>query len=1672
MADDKYVLELDMDASPLVRGMASIDASTQRTVKSLTSLGVAMKELEARGTGLGRTKNASWMQSYGLTENQAKALTQQVTAMKKASDAAASFGKAASSLKGVNITASAERQAKAITSMGVAMKSVVTLASSERKELSASITIYNQAAAAARNVASADQARARAIAAVQAAQATELRASGMTAYQEQLIAIKQQGLELAKVKEQRITNAAAERAAAKQEKANAAEAVAAERARKKAIAESTAAEQKRLTALENSRFASRELARAYTSLGVALGALPAAGTYFAASQERAFADVQRTTQESLSSLSDLRSGYQELSTEIPISFEELSDIGTLGAQMDIPKDKLADFTEAVGDFAAITGVSVDTAAMGFGRLDNMLDASQRNADEAGNTYSILASQVAELGAKSVATESEILNTAQSIATTASVAGMSQDEVLGYSAALASLKVPAEWARGSMQRIFGEFNTAVADGGDDLAVFANKLGVTSDQAADLWRNDPSKFFNQLLVSIQNAGDGVAQWNAIQDMGFTNTRDVQMLQRLANGYDVVAQALESSAEAGKDASFLHDSMEIISQTASATFTRLANAFKNFLAGFGEGFLEPIKLTANAVIAVLNALNSLPSGIKTVVASFAGISAIVLLFRGLTASLTGLAGSAMNVTRRMAEVAPGAKPGLSALRAAWNAVFVEIAKVTAEANAAKTAQVSGAAASTAAVRGESAAQVSATAATTAGTAATVGATTAAVGFRTVAGSLFTLLGGWPMVIAGVATAAISLGTAWYQSSQSMKDSSAAADDLLDKMGGTTTLANAIVQDTMEAADGTQTATSDMVLGFDAQGDAATGAQAATKYWVDELGNVVTATEETAESLGYYTVQIGNNTKAALLNAVQNGKAWTDMSTDTKNALVSTGFTLTNYIATLSDKGDDAGKAYVQGFLAPLESEQATIQAKMDQISTTAAANRVNPMLNATYRELTDKNANLMAQIDALKGVLGADGFGQAAQDALAAAKLTGSGFEELSEGGNEAKDSVVDLTDSISSFIDEAFAGTDAAASLGEAMMNLADSIAENGTSLDPNSEAGRANLSAVKDYFNAVADEATAGINELGLTGTDAQNYMYDMIQQATDFLGQQGFDVSSVQNLANKIYDALGFTVSPGIDDTNFTSTLNNMLTNAQNTFNQIAAIMSSGVLSNSSKISKTEALTKTGSLASGNNLFAKSSASTKAATASVTMNSSKASTGSYTKPTLDTSGFKRSASRSSGSGGSGGSGGNGGSGGGSKATKDATKTAAEQFEDFISRLSTAMKEAIDKFWASSDAADAYHKSLNSLSKSVQDTKDKIEDLRKSNASLTTDLLKDQQTLHDAQFYNQIATKYGDTERMTSTQTDIDSAKADIADKNAQIAANNKEAASLQAGMYALTGYSEAAIANRAAIKDMQTQMVGLIEDYAESGASTEQVTAYTAQLKQEFINQVTQLGFNRAETIKLAGAFDSLSQSIKSTPRTASVNVTDNGSVNATQNKINGIKGGNVGVGTYASDPDSPRRAVQAAFDANHAKVRFDAMLGTTNISKYLTGKFNDGGLVNGHFAGGGKVPGNPPSNRSADNVLASGPGGLYAIRSGEFVQSQPAVDYYGPAFMEAINSMQVPIVNVSTPVSTGAQPVMLMPNQIAQIAQAVSSIVIVGNDTVARASNAGNVNTGNRGTY
>lgn len=1735
MADESIKIDIDVNAAGADKAAQSIGA-LEKQIGSLQSAVATLKSPSGRGGTI--------LDSLQLDSSKVKNLKDSATALKSVADALGSLNKAAGDASKADLSAGVDKAVSAYRQFIRETRTMNNLSKDHIAKLRDTASAMREVASASNAMAEAENKAKKAQAALNQsqarkteAQAEKLRAQASVKREDNALPLQKQkgrdernlvrakGAEatrLAEIQaltalEQAEIRAAATTASAESKReaavasasarigaAREAELARTERARireeeltkRQAIRSdaSTARNNARASekAIENVRYAARDMAVYYGAITAGIGRVVSSAAQAGIAQERAFADVERTAQGTTQSLNELKKSYTDLSTTTTTSFADLSKIGTLGAQMNIPTNQLKDFTKAVAEFSTVTGMEVESATTAFGRFGQMMGGLQESVKGKGDGYAVLANQIADLGAKSVATEPEIANMAVSIAAQGKSAGFTQNEILALSSTLSSLAIPKEWARGSLQRIFNSINSAAADGGEKMHTYAQAVGVTDAEFQKLWRDDPNKVFQGILQHLAGISDKVEKAQAIKDLGFKNVRDVELLSRMSNSLGLYVEQLKEAEAASKGTTFIDESMGIIMDTLAAKVEAFQHALQNAGAAMNSSFMVPFKLIISVATGVVNAFAKLPAPIQAFVGALAAVATVRVGLMAAKAAAVSMSATYLQMQNRMLQ-ATGAQ------KASWSVVWQAIRQAqtatvqydstlaanvgTANAAAAANQRLAAADNMVAAAAGKAAA---AKAAQNTAQMASAGASAAAAGAQVAAGAgqavgaltklssvgsgLMSMFGGpWGLAISGILTA-VSVGATYL--ADSFQNASAKADEFKNAVGGSSAILNALAQDTKEVGNGTQSGFVELNATIEQNGEVLTANGQALGYYVDKSGQVVQATHEQAEAMGYSTLKIGEHTQALIMDAVQGSDAFKGMSKETKQALVDMGFSYAKYIKLVSTSeaqggGKKAADAYVDGYIAQIQARSnEAAQASLD-------AGEGGEGILVNTRKYDD-------QISALQGLKSnTEGVGGAMRDALNDAVLFGQGVEETGEQTEEAglkvgdaKGEFKDMAEAIRSVLDEMFSSTDAAAALDSSLQQVYESMQEHGTSMDPNSPDGQANIAAISDYFEKMGNAAAAGIEEMGLTGEEAYQYAQQSIQDTIDYLSAQGFDMSQFEQQRDLMAAIISQPYQSGeVDHSATDATLNQMVDNtakaasaAQANLGKVQAFMQAAMRAGAFSGSRSK--TGKGSFLGGQaNKF-------RMPTFANRNNGASAFSGNN---------FRARPSRSGGGGGGRSPRSGGGGGGGGSHTRKETKTAAEIFEDFLSRLKSALDKALSTWWRSTTAQDNYRKGLNSLKKDVEGTTKKVSDLRKENEKLASDMRKNQQELHDAEFFHAVAVKYGDTERAQSTQVDIDEAKQKINEGQSKIADNDKEIATLQAGQFALKGYTEAAIANREALRSLQSQMIGLIEAYAAAGHSTQEIEAYTQSLKRQFIEQVTQLGYNQGEVTELAGAFDSLTGTIGQVPRDVRENVTDNGTVGATQGAIDGI---------HADPVTVPVRPSQSVIPVT--------LRVTTDLSMALTGKphwgkpgpwrdgliphpgFADGGVIPSTrnykvpgFAGGGLLPGRPPANPKTDNLMATDGHGMFRVRSGEYVISQPAVDFYGKGFMNALNTMQVPVSAGGVyQMGGGDGLVTINPAQFNQLVKAVSTAVVLDGRAISQSIDNGNMRTGNRGVY
>ena len=366
--------------------------------------------------------------------------------------------------------------------------------------------------------------------------------------------------------------------------------------------------------MSRTRYALYDVGNRALAMGTAIYTAMGISIMQAARFESAFTSVERTVglvRDAEGKLTDqgekLRKSLIDLSLTTPVSFEDIAKVATLGAQMGIAESAITQFTKTVSQFSAITGVSVEETSQAFGRLGQMMDVPA-------SKFENLSSAITFVGVNAVATDKEILVMSESIAAASNQAGFAADEVIGLAAALASLKVRPEEARGVIVRLFREIDSSVSIGGARLDDFAKVLNMTSYEAGNLWKNDPSRFFNSFLEGANRAGD---LNKTITALGITNSRELNVIQRLANNTDVLASTMEDAHKQYMLATYSAEAYAKVQDDLASKLTIFQNALLATSAALGDAMAPGLKILLDIITPIINAIGNMNGPMKLLLA-----------------------------------------------------------------------------------------------------------------------------------------------------------------------------------------------------------------------------------------------------------------------------------------------------------------------------------------------------------------------------------------------------------------------------------------------------------------------------------------------------------------------------------------------------------------------------------------------------------------------------------------------------------------------------------------------------------------------------------------------------------------------------------------------------------------------------------------------------------------------------------------------------------------------------------------------------------------------------------------------------------------------------------------------------------------------------------------------
>jgi TP901 family phage tail tape measure protein len=340
---------------------------------------------------------------------------------------------------------------------------------------------------------------------------------------------------------------------------------------------------------------------------VGLFQLGKAGVETAASVESAFAGVLKTTQGLGTNLFDLTDAgeevfqrFRDMAKEIPLTFEQLAEIGQFVGQLGFAEDQLVDITRIVAAVGDSTDLSMKQAALVLSRFATVMsDTGDVTVEE----FERMASSLVFLGNTYEALESEIILTARNIAATGGLLGATEGDILGISTAVIKAGVTAEAGGSAIQNAWAEITKVVFEGGERLEIFAETAGKTTEEFAALWKVDATQAFSLFIEGLTEQGlKGVL---TLDDLGLASRRSFRTLSGISRaGVDMAGIIEDGNMAYEKNISLMREA-EIRWTTFDSKVQILKNRFRDMGITVGLELLPRLAEIVEKVSPIVDAL-----------------------------------------------------------------------------------------------------------------------------------------------------------------------------------------------------------------------------------------------------------------------------------------------------------------------------------------------------------------------------------------------------------------------------------------------------------------------------------------------------------------------------------------------------------------------------------------------------------------------------------------------------------------------------------------------------------------------------------------------------------------------------------------------------------------------------------------------------------------------------------------------------------------------------------------------------------------------------------------------------------------------------------------------------------------------------------------------------------
>lgn len=345
------------------------------------------------------------------------------------------------------------------------------------------------------------------------------------------------------------------------------------------------------------------------SVTIPLVAVGAAAVKASIDYESAFAGVKKTVDEQVDangkviiSYDDLSKGIRAMAKEIPASASEIAAVAEVAGQLGIKTKDVLSFSKTMVDLGESTNLSATDAATAIAKIANITGMT---SDE----YRRFGSSVTALGNNFATTESDIVEMDNRLASAGTLAGLTNQEILGLATSMSSVGIEAEAGGTAMTQTLTAIEQAAVSGGEQLDKFASIAGMSSEQFATTWKNKPIEAIQAFIKGLGELDSkGESATLVLDEMGLSGVRQSNMLKSLALASDTMTSAVDTSNKAWSENTALTDEANKRYETTESKLKMLKNEVTDVAIEFGGPLVDALRDGVQAAKPVIQFLGDM--------------------------------------------------------------------------------------------------------------------------------------------------------------------------------------------------------------------------------------------------------------------------------------------------------------------------------------------------------------------------------------------------------------------------------------------------------------------------------------------------------------------------------------------------------------------------------------------------------------------------------------------------------------------------------------------------------------------------------------------------------------------------------------------------------------------------------------------------------------------------------------------------------------------------------------------------------------------------------------------------------------------------------------------------------------------------------------------------------